>query len=228
MSLCLCFVPAGIEFDDACKADYKPSKAVRSARSKILKQLIEAYPGTEPPTNTMTGSLNGFPRGEMALTPGFIAWSLHGVTDETPIRAIVDWFLHRGWYCVDPQDAGFGNRQALTDEQPDTLKDYDELIGAQLVSLRLEREWGSGLALEWLMADGRTANLRFATFVNGQLPDLSELLDYSVSEVRVEDTRVGRFGHDFSITLSSGRELKLGGAIYRTCTITRRANQAAV
>ncbi|MGE4072103.1 MAG: hypothetical protein AB7E72_13110 [Lysobacterales bacterium] len=225
MSLCLCFVPAGVEFEDVDKPDYKASRSVRSARSKILKQLIEAYPGTEAPTNMESGLLTGFPRGEMMLAPGFLSWSLHGVTDEAPIRAIVDWFLRRGWYCVDPQDAGFGNREAMTEALPDTLKDYDELIGAQLSGLRLEREWGSGLALDWLMADGRMAHLRFATFVNGQLPDLAELLDHSVSAVHVDDTQIGRYGHDFTIVLSNGHELKLGGAVYRSCILTRIAGK---
>ena len=138
----------------------------------------------------------------------------------------MDWFLRQGWYCVDPQDAGFGNRLGVTEALSDTLKDYDELIGARLISLRLERAWGSGLALDWLMADGRIARLRFATFVNGQLPDLADLLDHFVSAVQVDATQVGRFGHDFTIHLSSGRELQLGGAVYRSCIITPNADEA--
>lgn len=196
---------------------------MRTAQARVVQQLVEAFPPAQIPGSSHVGSILGFPLGAMQLQPGHIHWSLHGITDEARIRALVDWFRRRGWFCVDPQDAGFGNCASDDLALPDSLQDYDELEGAQFLSLRLERDYGSGLSLEWLMADGRVALLRLATFVSCRVPDLGDLLDRSVAAVVVEPTSVGRHGHDFRFLFVAGdEELRIDGAIYRSASISSR------
>jgi hypothetical protein len=221
MSLDLFFVHRGVSLEQTREKNFAPGMALRAAQIRVVQQLTEAFPPAQVQGSSQVGSVLGFPLGTMQLQPGCIHWSLHGVADDAPVRAQVDWFRRRGWFCVDPQDAGFDNCALQDGELPDSLQDYDELEGAQLLGLRLERENGSGLSLELQMADGRVALLRFATFVSCRLPDLSELLERSVAAVVVEPTTVGRHGHDIRfLFVASDEELCICGAIYRNCRIS--------
>jgi hypothetical protein len=222
MSLDLFFVPRKPEFATLRAPDFKPTPYLLRARTKLIGEITEHWPGTTLHGSTVDGRIAGFPRGELSLAPGYVAWSLHGVEDAAPIHDIVNWFFERGYVCEDPQDSGFANRELKRGQARTTLESFDELVGAQFVGVRLLREWVRGLATDWILADGSTALVQFVTFRACAVPDLGRLLDERVLAVDYESRQFDRMVVYFSGDL----ELTLEGAIFQKSNVVRVAPKA--
>ncbi len=208
MSLDLFFVPRKLTLDQARSADFDPTPAMLRSRRKLLEELLDAYPGSRIEGDPMQGRISDFSHGEIALAPGYLFWSLHGVTDEAPIHEIVTWFHAQGMVCEDPQDAGFGNRDLKRGEARVKLNSFDDLIGARLSGIRLLREWGSGILTEWTLADGHYALIQFVRFETCRLPDFGKLLESKVIGVYFDsqqfDTLKVYFENDLELVLEGG------------------------
>ena len=219
MSLDLFFVPRKPDFATLRAPDFKPTPYLLRARTRLIVEIAEQWPGTTLVGDSANGHFAGFPRGELSLAPGYIAWSLHGVDDPSPIHDIVNWFFDHGYICEDPQDSGFANRDLKRGQSRTTLESFDELIGAQFVGMRLLREWVRGLATDWVLADGSTAMVQFVTFRACTVPDPGRLLDERVLAVDYESGRFDRMVVYFSGDL----ELTLEGAIFQKSNVVRVA-----
>lgn len=220
MSLDLFFVPRKPDFATLRDPGHEPTRAQTNARARLVKALLAAFPGTELNGNANSGFIAGFPRGELSLLPGYISWTMHGVGDVEPIHEIVNWFHAENWVCEDPQDAGFANRDVPRGGKRTTLRDWNELEGARFVGLRLKREWVAGLAMEWLLADGGTADIHFVGFNGLHMPDLHVLLETRVlSVVATEETKVT--GDSLRIYFEQDVEMFLYGALYQKSSIVR-------
>lgn len=137
------------------------------------------------------------------------------------MHEIVSWFLQHGHVCEDPQDAGFANRDLKRGSVRATIESYEELVGAQFVGLRLQREWGFGLGLDWLLADGSPATIDLF-FSRCQLPDLGELVEQRVSGVHLEPGRpeLGEYP-TLHVFFPGNIEITIEKAIYRKSAVIR-------
>jgi hypothetical protein len=223
MSLDLFFVPRKPAFKQLRDSDFSPTPAMLRARKKLVANLISEFPTTQLQGTETEGSLVDFPRGEMTFFPGYILWSLHAVTDEEPVHAVVSWFLQQGHVCEDPQDAGFANRDLNRGSVRTTIESYEDLVGAQFIGLSLQREWGFGMGTAWLLADGSSASIDFF-FARCHLPELGELVDQRVSGVHLEPGRPERGEYPTLRVLFPGDlEITIEKAIYRKSTVTGAA-----
>lgn len=218
MSLDLFFVAKKPDFATLRAADFAPTPALLRARRKLIDAICAHWPGTTLVGDPSRGHLAGFPVGELTLAPGYLSWSLHGVEDEAPIHAIVNWFLAQQMVCEDPQDAGFGNRDLKRGQQRDTLESFDELVGAQFVGVRLLRDWVSGLATEWILADGSVASVQFAHFRASTLPDLGLLIGSRVVAVDYQTT--GQV-YRLIVRFSGDLEWVIDDAIFHKSSVVR-------
>lgn len=222
MSLDLFFVPKKPSFEQLRAPDFVPTPALTRTRRKLVADLIADFPGTRLEGSEAQGHLLDFPLGDMSLMPVYVSWSLHGVTDEAPVHEVVSWFLTHGHVCEDPQDAGFANRDLKRGSERSTLASFDELEGAHFVGVRLQREWGNGIGLDWLLADGSSASVDFVFFRHCCLPDLAALVDQRVIGVHLEQgqSELGQYD-TLRLFFPAGMELTLENAVYRKSTIVR-------
>lgn len=221
MSLDLFFVPRKPAFEQLREPGFSPTPGMIRARRKLVGDLISAFPGTRLQGSESSGSLADFPRGELSLHPGYVSWSLHGVADEAPVREVVSWFLQHGHVCEDPQDAGFANRDLRRGSVRSAIESFEELVGAQFVGLRLQREWGFGIGLDWLLADGCPASIDFF-FGRCLMPDIAELVEQRVSAVHLEPGRAELGEYDtLHIFFPGDIKATLEKAIYRKSTVVR-------
>lgn len=221
MSLDLYFVPRKPAFEQLRSPGFEPTAAMIRARRKLVDDLIAAFPGTHLQGSASSGTLAEFPRGDMTLHPGFVSWSLHGVSDEAPVHEVVSWFLQHGHVCEDPQDAGFANRGLRRGSVRSTIESFEELVGAQFVGLRLQREWGFGVGLDWVLADGSPASLEFF-FGHCLMPDIGKLVEQRVSGVHLEPGNAELGEYDtLHVFFPGDIELTLEKAIYRKSTVIR-------
>lgn len=219
MALDLFFVAKKPDYAQLRADDFAPPPAMLRARRKLLAELIEAFPGTRLEGSDTHGHLVGFPRGELHVMPGYLGWSLHGVTDTEPLHEIVNWFHKRGLVCEDPQDAGFGNRDLKRGVERSTLSSFEELVGAAFVGVRLMREWNHGIGFDWELADGSQAAVQFVHFQGCRLPDLQPLVMQRVIGVHFE---TGHFD-TLRVFFPDDRELLLEGAIFQKSVVVRKA-----
>lgn len=219
MALDLSFVPRKLTLADATSPDLVVTPAMRRARRKLVDDLLAAHPGTRLEGDPTQGHLADFPRGELSFRPGYVDWALHGVEDAAPIHAIVNWFHERGLVCEDPQDAGFANRDLKRGEQRSTLTSFEDLVGAEFIGVRLLREWVSGIATEWTLADGSHALVQFVRFESCRLPDLGPLLTKKVIGVHFES---GPFD-TLRVFFESDLEFGLEGAVFQKSVVKRSA-----
>ncbi|MGQ0801664.1 MAG: hypothetical protein ACT4NL_16320 [Pseudomarimonas sp.] len=218
MSLDLFFVSRKPAFSELRAADFTPTPAMQRARKKLIKELIEAFPGTRLEGNESKGHFADFPRGDLSVMPGYLSWSGHGVTDQAPIHDLVTWFREHGLICEDPQDAGFGNRDLKRDEERTELESFEELVGAAFVGVRYMREWGNGISFDWILADGCAANVQFVHFQKCCLPDLGPLVKQQVIGVHFE---TGHF-NTLRVFFPDDQELLLEGAIFKQSSVVRK------
>lgn len=219
MALDLSFVPRKLTLAEAAAPDLVVTPAMRKARRKLVDELLAAHPGTRLEGDPMQGHLVDFPRGELSLRPGTVDWSLHGVEDSAPIHALVNWFHARGLVCEDAQDAGFGNRDLKRGEQRNALGSFEELVGAEFIGLRLLREWVSGIATEWTLADRSHALVQFVHFESCRVPDLGRLLKNKVIGVHFE---TGHFD-TLRVFFDGDLEFSLERAVFQKSVVTRSA-----
>lgn len=205
MALDLFFLPRKLSIEEVRSSDFVPTPASIRARKKLLAKLLEAHPGSTIEGDPMQGRVANFGLGVLTLTPGFLSWSLHGVTDESPIRDIVDWFHDQDMVCADPQDAGFDNRDLKRGARRSGLTSFEDLVGARFSGIRLLREWVSGIVTEWTLADGSYALIQFVCFRTCRLPELGRLLENPVIGVNYEteefSTLTVYFEHDLELVL---------------------------
>ena len=75
------FVPKKAEIAILRASDFRPTPALLRGRSKLASEIITEWQGTSIAGEISNGHVSGFPRGELSLATGFLAWSLHGVED---------------------------------------------------------------------------------------------------------------------------------------------------
>ncbi len=216
MALDLFFLPRKLTLDVVRSTDFMATPAMARSRNTLIEALLAAHPGSRVEGDPLQGRIADFSHGEMTLTPGYLSWSLHGVTDEAPIREIVDWFHARDMVCEDPQDAGFGNRDLERGARRTTLSSFDDLIGGHLLGIRLLREWGSGILTEWTLALGGHAQIQFVRFESCRLPDLGRLLGSKVIGTYYETEDSFRTLH---VYFENDLELTLQGAIFQKWSV---------
>jgi len=228
MALDLFFVPRKPSFEQMRAPDFAPTPAMARTRCKLVADLIADFPGTRLDGSEAHGHLLDFPLGDLSLMPGYVSWSLHGVTDEAPVHEVVSWFLAHGHVCEDPQDAGFANRDLKRGNERSTLESFDELEGALFVGLRLQREWGYGVGLDWLLADGSSASVDFVVFRHCRLPDLAAMVEQRVIGVHLEQGQPELGQYDtLRLFFPDDMELTLENAVYRKSTVVRAAPRKA-
>ena len=215
MALDLFFLPRKLSLDEARSQDFTPTPAMLRARRKLIAKLLEDYPGSSIEGDPMQAHVANFPRGEMTLTPGYIAWTLHGASDESPIHEIVAWFHDQDMVCEDPQDAGFGNRDLKRGASRRQLNSFEDLVGGQFSGIRLLREWVAGLLTEWNLADGSYALIQFVHFRNFRLPDIGALVAAKVIGVHFES----REFDTLKVYFENDLELVLEGAVFQKWSV---------
>lgn len=215
MSLDLFFVPRTPAFDTLREPDFAPTTAQRKLRQKVVTELLADFAGAELRGEPLDGWIDGLP-GILQLQPGYLFWSLKGVSSEADIKmvqGVVDWFAERSLVCEDPQDAGFGNRRP---RQGEKLDSYEALVGAQLQSLQFDRNWSTALVVEWILGDERSARLRLAHFTRCEVPQLSPLVQARVITVKHE--RSTERYDDLVFRFDSGDSLQILGCVPDTLT----------
>lgn len=222
MSLDLFFVPRKPTFEERRATDFKPNPGMTRVRKTLVADLVADYPPTRLEGDETVGYLADFPLGDLRLTAGYVSWTLHGVTDEAPVHAVVDWFFRHGHVCEDPQDAGFANRYLKPGSERVTLDSYEDLVGGKFVGLRLQREWGYGLGLDWLLADGSTCSIDFVTFRACRLPDVGPLVEQTVVGIDLQRGDASQGVYDtLRVFFPDDRELVVENAVCRKTVVIR-------
>ena len=218
MALDLFFAARKPAFVELRAADFSPTPTMLRARRKLIKALESHYSPCRLEGGEISGTMIDFPRGELSLFPGYLHWSLHGVEDEAPIRKIVDWFLEQNFVCIDPQGAGFDNR--VNKAASRRLLSFEELVGAMLLGVRLDRNYGFGLGLDWQLADGSIANIEIITFKRCLLPDLGRLVELPVHYVDFEAAKTPTGFANLVVNFADDLELRVEELVYRTSRVT--------
>ena len=195
MALDLFFVPVKLDYADARDPEFAPNATQRRARRKLLDAIAAPHDGARIGDDATEGLVVGFPLGELVAHPGYFHWSLHGVTDTSPVAAVVEWFREQGLVCEDPQNAGFANREQKKTKVQEHLRDFDALVGARLLAIELSEPPLHGVLLSWIVADGRLAELAFIHHTRCEVPaNVTALIHDRIAAVTVEPGNFRDFG----------------------------------
>lgn len=204
MALDLYLHPRKTPLESLRAPDYVPTPARQRAQRQALDKLLARHPECGLVGEAMRGCVEGF-LGELTVHPGYLHWCLHGDVDSEAVVALVEAFESDGWFCTDPQGAGFGTGT----RGGKRLEDWDELIGAEFVGLELQRDWGARLVLDFELADGRPVRLDFMHFGVCTLPELGSLLKARVVSVAHES---GQFD-TLTILFDNAQRLAVEGCV---------------
>ena len=156
---------------------YKPKSRSKAALIKARESLFEAlkadYPGTSLVGDAMRGYIDAFPKGELHIAPDELHWAMHGVDDAEPVHALADWFFEHGFACMDPQGVGFDRPRI---KPPAIRGSLEDLVGGQWLGMRFDRNYATALNLDFILADGRHAELHMWHLGRCHVPELSPLV----------------------------------------------------
>ena len=213
MALDLFFAPKKLDFAFVVLPGFQPDAKQTKARDKLIANLVRHFQ-VSLDARQASAVVSGFPAGELTAYPGYFHWSLHGAADAKAIESVIDWFYAQNWVCIDPQDAGFDNRDRAAGWQAlNPFSDLPLLLGARLRGIELSDPDMRGLIFRWQLADEREAELSFIHHDQCSIPtDLTALISDQLVSAQFTQTKqprfVDRFREDYLFKFASGCEIR--------------------